>query len=170
MLWRSSNISSCNTLTEAVNMISSLTTHPQAVLVHAGVNDIEHSKPEDIIETIRSLVISFKQNLPNSQLILSEIIPRMDGLDRDVIATNRMIHEVLQDEEQVIIVKHHSLRNQEFYNDNKHVTNTNGVQKLAGNLKFGIRKAFGIQPKNINQSYHVQPDQNTTYNSGNPQN
>ena len=94
----------------------------------------------------------------------------MDGLDRDVKVTNRMIHEMLQDEEQVIIVKHHSLRNREFYSDNKHVTNTNGVQKLAGNLKFGIRKAFGIQPKNTNQSQYVQQDENTRYNSGSPQN
>ena len=35
MLWRSSNISGCNTLAEAVNIIPSLTTHPQTILIHA---------------------------------------------------------------------------------------------------------------------------------------
>ncbi len=53
MLWRSSSISSCNTLAEAVNIIPSLTTHSKAILIHAGVNDIEHSKPEDIIDKIK---------------------------------------------------------------------------------------------------------------------
>ena len=119
MLWKSSNISVYNTLTGAVNVIPSLTKHPQAILVHAGVNDIEHFKPEEFVETVTSLVTECKQNLPNTELILSEIIPRMDGLDRDVIATNRMIHEMLQDEE-VIIIKHHSLRNRHFYSDNKY--------------------------------------------------
>ena len=38
MLWSSSNISTCNTLTDAVNIIPSLTTHPQAILIHSELS------------------------------------------------------------------------------------------------------------------------------------
>ena len=53
-----------------------------------------------------------------------------------------MIREI--QDEKITIVKHHSLRYYEYYRDNKHVNDSTGVIKLAGNLKAAIRSAFGI--------------------------
>ena len=141
-LWRDCEIVKCNRLQEATKIISKLTEAPRAILVHAGVNDIEHQSPQEVFSEIVTLIDTQKHALPNTHLILSEIIPRMDALDRDVIQVNDMIREL--NDEKITIVKHHSLRYYERYRDNKHVNDSTGVIKLAGNLKAAIRSAFGI--------------------------
>ena len=47
------------------------------------------------------------------------------------------------------MICHNTLRAFQHFHDNKHVTNTSGITRLAANLKHGIRTAFGIQ---INKS------------------
>eukprot|EP00112_Aurelia_sp_Birch-Aquarium-sp1_P000188 Seg10144.1 transcript_id=Seg10144.1/GoldUCD/mRNA.D3Y31 product="hypothetical protein" protein_id=Seg10144.1/GoldUCD/D3Y31 len=68
----------------------------------------------------------------------------MDAFDRDVVRVNELIKSFTYDMENITVVRHHSLRNFQLMRDNKHVSSSAGVQRLAGNLKFGIRSAFGI--------------------------
>ena len=69
----------------------------------------------------------------------------MDILDRDVFKVNKFIHEHLTDNHNITVVKHHSLRNSTLMRDNKHVSDMEGTVRLAKNLKFGMRTAFGVQ-------------------------
>ena len=141
-LWHDCEIVKCNRIQEATKIISKITEAPKALLVHAGVNDIEHQSPQEVFNEILTLIDTQKHALPHTHLILSEIIPRMDALDRDVLQINEMIREI--HDEKITIVKHHSLRYYEHYRDNKHVNESTGITKLAGNLKAAIRSAFGI--------------------------
>lgn len=141
-LWRDCEIVKCNRLQEATKIISKISEAPRALLVHAGVNDIEHQSPQEVFNDILTLIDTHKHALPDTHLILSEIIPRMDALDRDVLKVNEMIREISDDK--INIVKHHSLRYYEHYRDNKHVNESTGINKLAGNLKAAIRSAFGF--------------------------
>ena len=143
-LWRGSQIVPCNTLSSVLPIIESLAVIPSAVLIHTGVNDIETMSAESLFEHFEHVINSFHKTLPNTKLIISEVTPRMDAFDRDVVQVNDLIKSFTYDMENITIVKHHSLRNLQLMRDNKHVSSSAGVLRLAGNLKFGIRSAFGI--------------------------
>ena len=146
LLWRGSKMMPCGNLNQAISTIESIKENkPDAILIHTGVNDLEAYSVEQVFQNIKALIESCQKYIPTSRIILSEITPRMDILDRDVFRINRLIHENYSNINMITIVKHHSLRNSNTMRDNKHVSETEGTLKLAKNLKFGIRKAFGIQ-------------------------
>ena len=160
-LWRNCDIIPCNAISKAKELIDTLQNETDAVLVHTGVNDIESSPPEQVINDIESLIEHFQQALPHTQLILSEVTPRMDALDRDVFKVNQCIRSMVEQYSAITLVKHHSLRKMENFRDNKHVSESIGVQRLAGNLKAGIRSAFGIQ--NQYNNIYMQQGSNQGY-------
>eukprot|EP00112_Aurelia_sp_Birch-Aquarium-sp1_P018694 Seg4498.2 transcript_id=Seg4498.2/GoldUCD/mRNA.D3Y31 product="hypothetical protein" protein_id=Seg4498.2/GoldUCD/D3Y31 len=164
-LWRNCDIIPCNTISRAKELINTLHNDTKAVLIHTGVNDIESSPPEQVTEEIKCMIEHFQQVLPLTQLILSEITPRMDGLDRDVFQVNQNIRSMIEQYSAITLVKHHSLRKMENFRDNKHVSESIGVQRLAGNLKAGIRSAFGIQNQYNNRFLHQGTNQSFQYSS-----
>ena len=98
-----------------------------------------------MFELVEKVVELAKQKLPDTYLIISEITPRMDHFDRDVFQTNTRIQDLAYNEGNITLIRHNNLRNYQSMKDNKHVSEDLGIQKLAGNLKYGIRRAFGIQ-------------------------
>ena len=150
LLWRGSSIQPCATIHQAIEKIKSIEDHPNAILIHTGVNDIESSSADEVYKSLEILIKTCWDTLPDTHIILSEITPRMDMLDRDVFKVNKFLHQNFEND--VTIIKHHSLQNQNLMKDNKHVNEYEGTTKLAGNLKFGIRRAFGIERQNNLQS------------------
>ena len=96
----------------------------------------------DLFEKVAELA---KQKLPDTCLIISEITPRMDHFNRDVFQINSCIQDLAFNDGSIILIRHNDLRNYQSMKDNKHVSEDLGIQTLAGNLKYGIRRAFGIQ-------------------------
>eukprot|EP00112_Aurelia_sp_Birch-Aquarium-sp1_P012970 Seg2731.7 transcript_id=Seg2731.7/GoldUCD/mRNA.D3Y31 product="hypothetical protein" protein_id=Seg2731.7/GoldUCD/D3Y31 len=146
-LWRECEIMPCYHVREAKELINTISTShksPKAVLIHTGVNDIEDTSPQELFKEIKDLVHHFQNILPDTNLILSELTPRMDSFDRDIITVNEMIKTNIPINEKITIIRHNSLRSFQHFRDNKHVTNTSGITRLAGNLKHGIRTSFGI--------------------------
>ena len=93
-LWRECEIKPCYHIKEAKELLNKIpTSHdpPRAVLIHTGVNDIEDTSPEELFKEIKDLGHDFQSILPNTKLISSELIPRMDSLDRDILKINEMI-------------------------------------------------------------------------------
>ena len=147
-LWRDCEMVPCYHIKEAKELINKISTSqdsPKAILIHTGVNDIEDTSPQELFKQIKDLVHEFQSILPNTKLILSELTPRMDSFDRDVLKVNEMIKTNIPVNDKITIIRHNSLRAFQHFRDNKHVTNTSGIARLAGNLKHGIRIAFGIQ-------------------------
>ena len=57
--------------------------HPEALLIHVGVNDIENDKYDAkyIADNLISLAYQVNDLFSDTRVYLSEITPRMDGLN-----------------------------------------------------------------------------------------
>ena len=81
-------------------------------------------------------------------MLVSEITPRQLTKDDEVLKCNKELKEILKDEQEVTIVRHSNLRNNEWSfhieGDDKHFT-APAIARLAGNLKAAFRKALGIE-------------------------
>ena len=115
-------ISPCGSISDLGKLVNSIPENLKALLIHTGVNDIElepdvnqiHSKLYDNIMKIRD-------SHPNLKIILSEITPRFDSLDKDVLRLNAKIFNSFKAWENIFVVHHNNLRKEEFYYDNKHL-------------------------------------------------
>ncbi len=69
------------------------------------------------------LLRDFETNLPETKLILSEVTPRMDALDQDVLNTSNLLYQLMETKSslEVTIRRHTSLRNLNYYTDDKHI-------------------------------------------------
>ena len=105
--------------------------HPEALLIHVGVNDIKNDKYDAkyIADNLISLAYQANDLFPDTRAFLSEITPRMDGLNEKVIAVNKIIRNapILN----ISVISHENLNNGKFYDDYKHVNRASGVAVLA---------------------------------------
>ena len=76
---------------------------------------------------------------------MSEITPRNDARDKKVLSCKEMVHKWAGGLENVFIVSHSNLRdeNMSMFDDAKHIRKGN-VNLFAGNIKAGLRKAYGM--------------------------
>ena len=88
--------------------------------------------------------MKIRDSHPNLKIILSEVIPRFDSLDKDVLRLNAKIFNSLKVCENIFVVHHNNLRKEEFYYDNKHLKKDH-IHRLASNMKFGRRKVLGVR-------------------------
>ena len=138
-------ISPCRSISDLGKLVNSIPENLKALLIHTSVNDIElepdanqiHSKLYDNIMKIRD-------SHPNLKIILSEITPRFDSLDKDVLRLNAKIFNSFKACEHIFVVHHNNLRKEEFYYDNKHLKKDH-IHRPASNMKFCMRKVLGIR-------------------------
>ena len=88
--------------------------------------------------------MKIRDSHPNLKIILSEITPRFDSLDKDVLHLNAKIFNSIKACENKFVVHHNILQKEEFYYDNKHLKKDH-IHHLASNMKFGMRKVLGIR-------------------------
>ena len=117
------------------------------VIIHIGVNDIDNNSGMNVARRLIRLTSSIKTHAPGIKIILSEITPRQLTRDNEVVACNAELHETLGKAENVTLVNHSNLRNDEWTHhkkkDDKHINETSAA-RLAGNLKSAFRRAIGM--------------------------
>ena len=101
-------ISPCGSISDLGKLVNSIPENLKALHIHTGVNDIElepqiHSKLYDNIMKIRD-------SHPNLKNILSEITPRFDFLDNDVLRLSAKIFNSFKACENISVVHHNNLR------------------------------------------------------------
>jgi len=64
------------TITGARNYIKSGKVQSDKILLQAGSNDLESKSPDEVIQELEDLISELKRELPNSKLIIAELLPR----------------------------------------------------------------------------------------------
>ena len=119
--------------------------------------------------------INFVKSLyPSIKVIVSEFTPRNDARDKEVLSCNEMLHKGAGGMENVFIVSHSNLRdeNMSMFDDAKHIRKEN-VNVFAGNIKAGLRKAYGMpryrsrSPRDDGRQHDNVYDSHPSYNKEN---
>ena len=101
--------------------------------------------PEQVSEHLRAILHTMRKKLKEVQIIVSEITPRNDNKDDDVIRCNELINSMCADKDYITIVQHSNLRNDNWslHEDAKHISKA-AIPRLVSNVKRALRKAFGV--------------------------
>ena len=86
-----------------------------------------------------TLIETCEKISPHNKIMLSEIIPRMDILDRDVFKVNKLIDKTIANSKMITIVEHHSLRKSTLMKDNKHVAE---VERTLTHVNLACGRVF----------------------------
>ena len=146
----------CPTLTH-VNGIPEKTkfTKPTCSIVHTGTNDIKHSSE---VETLGKKTVDIVDNHcghPNSQIIISSLLPRNDELHNKAEELNTLISSSLDSHKNVTHVKHSNIKSNRHLHDKKHL-NQIGVKRFAQNLKRAYFRQES-KPTDSPRRYHNKP-------------
>ena len=159
-------ITPCGNLDDLEILSNNLDKDLQVLYIHTGVNDVELFSAERVHDEYCSIISKIKSNHPQLQIVLSEITPRFDLLDNQVLRLNALLFQTYRNDRSVYIVRNNNLRKQSFYSDNKHI-NRESINLLAGNIKHGLRKVLGIKLDKSRKAESKPPlsnQQNTTCN------
>ena len=120
------------------------------ILINIGTNDIETKTANQVYKEITEIIDILKSKYPGIKIIICEVTPRADEKDDDVIICNRMLNEYAPRVDNLFIVNHSNLRDENYslFSDTKHVKER-CIPKLAKNIKIGLRQAYyGKQNEN----------------------
>ena len=127
------------------------------ILIHVGVNDLDTRTPEQVTEHLKVIVNGMIKKFKGVKIVVSEITPRNDEKDADVIRCNVLIQDLYKNEDDVTIAPHSNLRDDDWsmFDDSKHVSEA-AVPRLVSNIKRALRKSYGItadgsKPKHPNK-------------------
>ena len=134
----------CGDLSELQEKINIINEATELIHIHTGVNDLDLKTIDTVHEELLSTITQLRSNFPEIKIILSEITPRFDSFDRDVLKLNALLFQTFKNDSTVYLLRHNNLRKEEFFFDNKHILREQ-INRLAGNFKFGYRKVFDIK-------------------------
>ena len=117
----------------------------EAILISCGCNDMDHKGGSDVHDEMVETIRFVRQTYPHIKIIISEVTPRKDNRDAEVIVCNEKLNESVKEMENVTIINHYNLRDDDMtmFMDAKHIKEE-CISKYASNIKIGLRKAFGI--------------------------
>ena len=98
----------------------------------------------EIHDDLLTIIGNIKIKNPNTKILLSEITPRNDAFDKEVMQLNAPLFNSIRLDDTVYLVRQSNLRRSEYFHDNEHI-DRNHINQLAGNIKFSLRKALGIK-------------------------
>lgn len=115
------------------------------ILINTGVNDIDNKSAEEIAEEFKNIIQLLKNKYIGIKIIISEITPRKDGKDKDVIECNRILADICNGDENVFLISHENLRDSSYSKlyDTKHI-HYRAIGLFVSNIKQTLRKAYGI--------------------------
>ena len=139
----------------------------QYVLVSLGVNDIDDIGGVEVAKKLSDLTEDIHMIYPNAKIIVSELTPRKNARDNEVIECNKPLVSHVKSKEYMYFAKQSNLRDPDytFFDDAKHIKKTT-TGRYASNLKIALRKAYGIEdPREQNSdSYNRSWQQQWTSN------
>ena len=153
-LWRTqgSERQRCATLTDVDRLLNTTDiTDLKYIMVSTGVNDIDDMNGIQVFNKASHVIHNIKVKYPEIKIIFSEITPRNDDRDHEVINCNKMLNEYAATQENVFVAKHENLRDESysFFRDVKHIKEIK-IPRFAANLKIALRKAHGIDSSRSN--------------------
>ena len=141
-------IKRCGNINELTNIINEdiVYTNLKYILINVGVNDIDNQSGTDVFNRLKQTIHYIKNKFENVKIILSEITPRRDQRDEDVLMCNRLLNEYARSIEYLVIARHSNLRDTEgsFLYDAKHIKKT-CIARFASNLKRALCIAYNIE-------------------------
>ena len=122
----------------------------EAILINCGVNDIDYSSAVDVHKSIIDTINNIKFRCPDIKVIVSEITPRKDAKDAEVIICNQMLNNSVKSLRNVILIKHDNLRDNSWshFHNTKHIKKRS-VPLFSANIKAGLREAYGMAKTNF---------------------
>ena len=148
-LWRNLSIIPCKDLDTLRNLLAIENFDGvEVVFIHTGVNDIDTKDGEEVAKDITNIVNRLHHLHPHLKIIVSEVTPRKQFRDDQVVECNRQLQRSFHDVAFVTIARHSNLRNDKwtFHRDDKHLTQVS-ISMFASNLKNALRRCLGIQSK-----------------------
>ena len=97
-----------------------------------------------IHDDLSTSIGNVKRQNPNTKILLSEITPRNDAFDREVMQLNALLFNSVRLDDTVYLARHSNMRRSEYFHDNKH-TERNHVNRLAGNIRFSLRRLWELK-------------------------
>ena len=115
--------------------------------ISVGVNDIDTHKPDNIAEEYKDIISLLKEKYPEIKIIASEITPRNDDKDKDVITCNKLLGDICKSMENMYLVDHSNISDSTYslLFDERHI-HKKAIGLFVSNIKKGLRKAYGQPP------------------------
>ncbi|CAC5389185.1 unnamed protein product [Mytilus coruscus] len=142
------------------------------ILFQVGSNDLEVTQPKNVVEEIEQLIIDTKKSLPESQIIISQILPRFyrnQNLEQEYevkrVECNQLLYELCKRYE-AYYVQHENLT-QVHFQDGIHLNKQRGIKLYVRNLKEMVNPLIGVKSddQDSSRNHHVRekPDGASNY-------
>ena len=141
---RSVKIVACSNLDDLEVLTDSIPDDLEILFLHVGVNDLEFHAAERVHKEYCSIISKIKDDFPNLKIVLSEITPRFDISDNQVLHLNALLLASFKNDKSAYIISNSNLRKESYFSDNKHIKKEN-INILASNIKHGLRRILGIR-------------------------
>ena len=131
-----------------------------------GCNDVEYKSGVDVFIDIKKTAERIQSMYPDVKVIVSEVTPRMDSedLDKEVKECNELLNDFVKQSENTFIVRNSNLRDRKFFlDDGKHLKQ-NTIARFASNIKWALRRAYGIKWTNYTTNTTDRRYNNQYYN------
>ena len=93
------------------------------ILISVGVNDLDLKGHMQVLGELEVIINKIREKYPGIKFITSEITPRKDNRDDEVIKCNRLLWEYAKSYHDVFIASHENFRDPlwSMYADDKHI-------------------------------------------------
>ena len=133
----------CPAVESAINTIMNLNfiSEPETVICHTGTNDLDSKNPLEVEDEIIDMIEIIRQKLPNTKILISELLPRGHYLKQDAMKLNTLIYRHINMMQNVEFLKHDNISNarRQVLYDTKHLNKFVGIPLLKQNFLYFIR-------------------------------
>ena len=136
----------CGNVREVNDFIDNMKTHTKLkyFFLNVGCNDLDSKSGDEVFAGMTNIIEKLRRKFPGIKIILSEITPRMDMLDLQVKATNTLLNQYVDRNDDLFIAQHSNMRDPDFFikDDPKHF-HANCIARFASNIKKALNLAYG---------------------------
>ena len=113
------------------------------ILINVGMNDIDSKSGIEVFDHLKGLTIKVRSQFPCINIIVSEVTPRADNRDSEVIICNDLLKQYISQEKNMHLAVHDNLRHSDYslFCDKKHLKK-NAVPLFAANIKKALRQVY----------------------------
>ena len=151
-LWKmnGSSVKRCGTLFDVSKVLSSPSLKElKYFLLNVGTNDLDDGKDhQQVFGELELMLHGMRTRFPGVKFIISELLPRNDNLDTEVLRFNELLSAYASRYNDVTLAIHKTLRDVSYshFFDAKHVKKEK-VPKFAANLIKALLSSYNIRSK-----------------------
>ena len=132
---------------QARESIRNITGMPKAVVLHVGTNDIKNNIDADrIISNYEDLIKLIHKKLPDTKVVLSNILPREDNhlFQRNVEYVNAAVNRKFADSDYVVLIRNNDIGPKLKKSDGVHLLDP-GTSRLASHIRDSVLVALKME-------------------------